>query len=205
MGRVKLRKSFAEFVKTELGSGFFLIVCGLPGTGKTVLAEQVAELKDYPLISSDRIRRELLRNEELFDNKVAADMRKRLLVYEEVFRQAEASLKGQGGAILDATFILQSLRRRAAEMAAKHNLTLVILQTDCPESVAIKRILSRTPDNFRSNALTEEAYLNNKKSFEAVDLDDLKGLYPNLNILYLLVDTRDDLSRDWSVINVAKR
>ncbi|MFC2071720.1 hypothetical protein ACFLUU_03250, partial [Chloroflexota bacterium] len=97
------------------------------------------------------------------------------------------------------------LRKRAAEIAAKHKRTFVILQTDCPQEVSIRRILNRTKENYESNALTEEAYLNNKKGFEAVDLDGLKGLYPNLSITHLIVDTRHDAPEDWYVIDVENR
>jgi len=124
---------------------------------------------------------------------------------EELFRQADEALDQSDGVILDATFITQSLRRQATEVAARHNLTFVILQTDCPQEVSIRRILSRTKDNYESNALTEEAYLNNKKRFEAVDLDDLKGLYPNLSIIHLIVDTRYDSPEEWYIISVEKR
>ena len=86
-------------------------------------------------------------------------------------------------------------------MAAKHNKTLVIQQTQCPQEVSIGRILKRTKENYESNALTEQAYLNNKKRFEAVDLDGLKIIYPSLNIIHLLVDTTSDLEDEWSVID----
>ena len=107
--------------------------------------------------------------------------------------------------ILDATFVTQSLRKRAAAIAAKHNLTFVILQTDCPQEVSIRRILERTKEDYVSNALTEQAYLNNKKKFEQVDLNDLKGLYPNLNIIHLIVDTSHDAPEYWYIIGVEKR
>ncbi|MFC1933516.1 hypothetical protein ACFLXU_07880, partial [Chloroflexota bacterium] len=93
----------------------------------------------------------------------------------------------------------------AAEIAAKHNRTFVILQTDCPQEVSIARILRRTKEDYQSNALTEQAYLNNKKRFEAVDLDGLKGLYLNLNIIHLIVDTSQDPPEDWYIIGVEKR
>jgi len=107
--------------------------------------------------------------------------------------------------ILDATFITQSLRRQTAAIAAKHELTFVILQTDCPQEVAIARILERTKEDYVSNALTRQAYLNNKKKFEEVNLNDLKKLYPNLSITHLIVDTRYDLPEDWYIIGVEKR
>ncbi len=199
-----MKEPFARFVETQLESGFLLIACGLPGTWKTETTEEVARIKGYPLLRSDLIRLEVLKDEDIFDEKVASDMDKRMMVYDEVFRQAEENLKKGNGVILDATFITQSLRRRAAEIAAKHNLTFVILQTDCPQEVSIRRILSRTKEDYQSNALTEAAYLNNKERFEAVDLDDLKGLYPNLNIIHLIVDTRYDPPEDWYVISEAK-
>jgi predicted kinase len=200
-----LREPFARFVESELGTGFLLIVCGLPGTWKTETTEEVSRIKGYPILRTDLIRLEVMKNEDIFDEKVASDMNKRTTVYDEMFARAEEILKKGDGAILDATFVTQSLRRRAAAIAAKHNLTFIIMQTDCPQEVAIARILKRTKENYESNALTAEAYLSNKKKFEEVNLDDLKGLYPNLNIIHFVVDTRNDRPEDWYIINVQKK
>ena len=200
-----MREPFVKFIEAELGSGFLLIACGLPGTWKTETTEEVSRIKGYPLLRSDLIRLEVLKNEDIFDEKVASNMDKRIMVYDEMFRQADECLKRGDGVILDATFITQSLRRRAAGIATKHNQTFVILQTDCPQEVAIRRILERTKEDYVSNALTEQAYLNNKKRFEEVDLDDLKELYPNLSIIHLRVDTRHDPPQDWYIIGAERR
>ena len=200
-----MKEPFAKFIETELGSGFLLIACGLPGTWKTETTEEVSRIKDYPLLRTDLIRVEILKNEDIFDEKVAANMGKRTLVYDEMFRQADEILDKGEGVILDATFVTQSLRRRAAGIANKHNRTFVILQTDCPQEVSITRILRRTKENYESNALTEQAYLNNKKGFEKVDSGDLKDLYPNLNIIHLIVDTRYDPPEDWYIIGAEGR
>ena len=200
-----MREPFVKFIETELGSGFLLIACGLPGTWKTETTEEVARIKGYPLLRSDLIRLEVLKNEDIFDEKVASNMDKRTMVYDEMFRQADECLEESEGVILDATFVTQSLRRCAAAIAAKHNRTFVILQTDCPQGISIERILKRTKEDYESNALTEQAYLNNKKKFEAVDLDDLKDLYPKLNIIHLIVDTRHDPPEDWYIIGVEKK
>jgi len=200
-----LKEPFVKFVENELGNGFLLIACGLPGTWKTETTEEVAKIKEYPLLRSDIIRLEVLKNEDIFNEKVASDMSKRTSVYDEMFRQADEILNKNVGVILDATFVTQSLRRRAAEIAAKHNLTFVILQTDCPQEVSIKRILNRTKENYESNALTEEAYLNNKAKFEAVDVDDLKRRNPSLNIVHLLVDTQYDPPAEWYITRLDRR
>ena len=200
-----MKEPFFKFIEAELGSGFLLIACGLPGSWKTETTEEVAKIKGYPLLRSDLIRLEVLKNEDIFDEKVASNMGKRTMVYDEMFRQADESLNKGDGVILDATFVTQSLRRRAAEIAAKHNRRFVILQTDCPQEVSIRRILRRTKENYESNALTEQAYLNNKKRFEKVDLNDLKDSYPNLSITHLLVDTQYDPPEEWYIIGVENK
>jgi len=200
-----LREPFLRFVETQLGDEFLLIACGLPGTWKTETTEEIARIKGCSLLRTDLIRLEVLKNEDIFDEKVAASMDKRTMVYDETFRRADEVLSHAREVILDATFVTQALRQRAAEIAAKHDLRFIILQTDCSQEVSIRRILNRTREDYQSNALTEQAYLNNKKKFEAVALDDLKRLYPNLEITHLVVDTTYDPPKDWYIISVNKR
>jgi predicted kinase len=204
-GGDNLKEPFARFVESKLGSGVLLITCGLPGTWKTETSEEISRIKGYPILRSDLIRLEVLKGENIFDEKVASDMSKRTMVYDETFRRADEALENGDSVIIDATFVTQSLRRRAAEIAAKHNKTFVILETHCPQEVAIARILRRTQEDYESNALTEQAYLNNKKKSEKVDLADLKRLYPRLNIVHLTVDTRYDPPEDWYIIGMEKR
>jgi len=203
--RNRLRELFTKFIESELKPGTLLITCGLPGTGKTGASRRISKIKGFPILRTDLIRLEVLKNEDISDEKVASNMSKRELVYYEMFRRADALAEKHEGVILDATFVTQKLRRRAAEIAAKHNMTFVILQTHCSEEVSIARILGRTKGKYESNALTRQAYLNNKKMFEPVDLDDLKKRYPNLRIVHLTVDTERDPPEDWYIIGMEKR
>ena len=200
-----MREPFAEFVKTELRPGILLITCGLPGTWKTETSQEISKIKGFPILRTDLIRLEVLKSEDVFDEKVASNMSRRELVYNEMFRRADDLAQKSEGVILDATFVTQKLRRRAAAIAAKHNMTFVILQTRCSEDASIARILRRTKENYESNALTRQAYLNNKKRFEPVDLDDLKKRHPQLEIAHLTVDTEYDPPEDWYVIGMEKR
>lgn len=195
-----MRKPFAEFVEAELNSNILLITCGFPGTWKTETSQEISKIKGYPILRTDLIRLEVLKNEDIFDVKVAGNMSKRELVYDEMFRQAKDIAQKGKGVILDATFVTQKLRRRAAEIAAKTEIPIVILQTSCSEDASITRILRRTKQNYESNALTKEAYINNKKRFESVDLDDLRQRHPNLEIIHLTVDTENDNPEDWYII-----
>ncbi|PIY22390.1 MAG: hypothetical protein COZ11_12825 [Deltaproteobacteria bacterium CG_4_10_14_3_um_filter_51_14] len=195
-----MREPFREFMERELEAATVLIACGLPASYKTETTEVIAAMKGYVILRTDMIRLEVLKDEDIFDEKVASNMNKRTLVYDEMFRLAdEIAAKGMG-VILDATFVTQSLRRRAAEAAARHGMSFVIQQTQCPREVSLRRISARSKENYESNALTEQAYTNNVKKFEAVDIRDIKASYPDLPITHLLIDTTSDEVSQWFVI-----
>jgi predicted kinase len=205
MRDAQLRESFAKFIKTELEPKTLLITCGLPATWKTETSEEVSKIKGYPILRSDLIRLDVLKNEDVFDPKVAGNMNKRLSVYDEMFRRASTLAEKGDSIILDATFVTQELRRRAAEIAEKNGMTFVILETSCPQEVSVERIKRRTKEKYESNALTVEAYLANKAKLEPVDLNDLKKRHPRLKILRLIVDTCNDSPKDWYIIGREKK
>lgn len=195
-----MKEPFRSYVRTKLGNRFVLVTCGLPGTWKTETSEEIARIKGYQLLRTDLFRLDVLKGQDIFNEKVAGNMDKRLLVYEAMFKAAEESLQKSEGVILDATFVKQSLRKRAAEIAAKNDRKFIILQTSCPQEVSIKRILARTKEKYESNALTEQAYLDNKKKFEPVDLKDLNKSLPDLSVTHLTVDTTYDPPELWFII-----
>ena len=200
-----MREPFIDFMKKEVGSDTVLIACGLPASYKTETTEVIARLKGYVILRTDMIRLEVLKGEDIFDEKVASNMDKRRLVYDEMFRLGEELAAKGESVVFDATFVSQSLRRRAAEVAAENRKRFVIQQTRCPQEVSLRRISERSKENYESNALTEQAYINNKKKFEAVDLEDLKRRFPTLNICHLLVDTTSDLETEWFVVDKVTR
>jgi predicted kinase len=202
-----MREPFDKFIKENLVPRTLLITCGLPASYKTETAEEISKIKGYPMLRSDIIRLEVLKNEDIFDAKVAGNMNKRLSVYDELFKRADelATKDNKGGMILDATFVTQELRERAAEIAAKHNMTFAIMQTSCSQEVSLSRISKRTKEKYESNALTPEAYLANKSKFEPVDINSIKKKYPTLKITHLTVDTCHNEIDKWLIIDEEKR
>jgi predicted kinase len=186
-----MKKPFQDYVKKDLGDRFLLITTGLPATWKTETADEVVKIKHCPMLRSDIIRLEVLKGQDVFDEKVAGNMNKRLSVYDELFRQAEETLKKSNCAILDATFITQELRKKAAAVATKSHTPLVIIQTQCPKEISLGRIAHRTKEKYESNAITEQAYLNNVGKFEAVDITDIKRELPSLAVTHIVVDTSE--------------
>jgi predicted kinase len=97
------------------------------------------------------------------------------------------------------------LRSRAAELAEKAGRTLVIAECVCTEEKSIERISKRTKENYESNALTKEAYLNNKALFQPIDAADLKKRFRTLPIIYLTIDTEHNDAADWKIKKIEKR
>lgn len=201
-----MEKEFKEVIQSEVPSDSVLISVGLPGSWKSPVTEEIAKMKGFQILRSDMIRLEVLKGEDVFDNKVASDPNRRKRVYEEMFRRAETTLKKDpSGLILDATFFTQELREKAAELADKFHRTFVIAECVCTEEKSIERILKRTKENYESNALTREAYLNNQALFETVDVDDLKRKLKTLPMIHLTIDTEQDTLPGWRIKKIEKR
>jgi predicted kinase len=201
-----MTESFADFLQANLNERTLLITCGLPASFKSGISEEASKMKGYPILRSDMIRREVLKNQDIFDAKVAGNMSNRMSVYDEMFRQADMQATGNvDGVILDATFVTQDLRERAAEVAARHGMALVIVETSCPQEVALERIKKRTKEKYESNALTEEAYFANKNKWEPVDVKAIKKKYPQLKVTYAVVDTCQYGMANWFITKTENR
>jgi predicted kinase len=201
-----MEKDFAEVIDAEVPGDAVLISVGLPGSWKSPVTEEIARMKGFEILRSDMIRLDVLKGQDIFDNKVASSPENRARVYEEMFRRAETALQaGSRGLILDATFFTQDLRAKAAGLAEKAKRTFVIAECVCSEEQSIQRILKRTKEKYESNALTKEAYLNNKAIFEAVNPGGLKKKFPTLPIIHLTIDTEFDTAPDWKIRKIEKR
>ena len=201
-----MERSFSEVIESEVPTNCVLISVGLPGSWKSPVTEEIARMKGFQILRSDMIRLEVLKGQDIFDNQVASSPENRRKVYEEMFRLAKEALEtSQGGLILDATFISQELRGRAAEIAGRAHRPFVIAECACTEEKSIERILKRTKENYESNALTREAYLNNKTIFQPIDIDDLKSRIQNLSIIHLTIDTEYNTALDWKIRKIEKR
>ena len=195
-----MREAFADYIRRTLPEDALLITCALPATWKTETSAEIAKMKGYPILRTDLVRLEVLKDLDIFDNRVASNMDNRKRVYDEVFGRANEIIKKGDGLIIDATFVTGGLRRRAAEIAWANDKKFVILETRCPREISISRIMRRTREKYESNALTEQAYVNNEKKWEDIDIFSLKKDHPALEILHLTVDTARDEPEEWFII-----
>jgi len=200
-----MEKDFVKVVESEVPNDCVLISVGLPGSWKSPVTEQIAKMKGFQILRSDIIRLDVLKGLDVFDRRVASNPENRKKVYDEMFRQAAEVLRTSiKGLILDATFFTQQLRSKAAELAQEANRTFVIAECVCTEEKSIERILKRTKEHYESNALTREAYLNNKALFQAVNMKDLKKRFKRVPMVHLTIDTEDDSLPGWKIKRIEK-
>ncbi|MFC6734896.1 AAA family ATPase, partial [Halolamina salina] len=82
-----------------------VLVCGLPGTGKSTVAERIAELLPARMLRTDVVRKELFPEPTYEAEESAA-------VYDELFDRARDRLDAGEHVVLDATFRRRRLRQR---------------------------------------------------------------------------------------------
>lgn len=124
------------------------LVGGLPGTGKSTVAEHLSLATGAMVLGTDAVRRSLSAVGELtgpvggygVGMYSAADKAR---VYTEVLLQARELLESGRSVILDASWIDPDERRRAAVLADEVHAELVQLRCHCPEALANERIRQR--------------------------------------------------------------
>lgn len=126
-----------------------VVVGGGPGTGKTTVARGLAEKIGAQVISTDEVRRELVRSGEVEGRagELGAGLyapEKVSAVYDEVLYRARTWLGAGHTVVVDGTWRDSGQRDRAHTVAAETYSTIVELRCTLPVSEAKRRIAART-------------------------------------------------------------
>jgi hypothetical protein len=116
-----------------------VVVCGLPGVGKTTVARMVADRLGVEPLRTDVVRRELFPDPDYTDEE-------RRAVYEALFDRARTRLDRGADVVLDGTFADPAPRERTRELAAAAGTERRLVEVTCEESVVRERIVGRTDD-----------------------------------------------------------
>ena len=117
-------------------TGRLVVVCGLPGVGKTTVAERVAAHVDGRIRRTDVIRKELFDDPEYTDAETEA-------VYDELLARARDDVDAGDAVVLDATFADARFRAAARETAAAAAAEFDLVEVACDEAVVERRIERR--------------------------------------------------------------
>ncbi len=130
-----------------------VLVGGLPGTGKSTLAQALASQASFELIRSDQIRKELAASSGLggarSDNVHAAGIytpQWTEKTYQACLDRADAALLEGKRLLVDATFRQESHRRRFLELAATCGVPAVLLVCEANPNVVKSRLENRRDD-----------------------------------------------------------
>jgi predicted kinase len=116
-----------------------VLVCGLPGVGKSTLAKDLAPLINAVILSSDKIRK------ELFPKPIYSKQEVKL-IYDVMILIAKYLHRAGFNCIIDATF---NKMRSRAELKNKLMLPkkeLHIVECICPEDTVVSRLRGRKND-----------------------------------------------------------
>ena len=145
LDRARKLLSLAGRHASGLNQPLVLLVRGLMGTGKSVLARGLAGLLGAEHLQTDSIRRELFqagdRQAGYGEQLYAAD--KRAQVYKEMLRRAEVLVGSGVSVVLDGTFLSHDVRQQSLQIASRCQSPFMMFECRCPEQVVLDRIRNR--------------------------------------------------------------
>jgi predicted kinase len=144
-----------QFVRPSL-----LIVCGLPGSGKSTLSKRLRHLFDTKLFMSDDVRRELPECSAhsgpvpYGQGIYRPEMRGR--VYAHLLNLAQEELKRGRSVVLDATFTRRKWREEAVRLASDTGSNILFFECTSTKETLLTRLgRRRTGDGSLSDARPE--------------------------------------------------
>ena len=125
-----------------------LITCGLMGTGKSTLTEELGFELGITTCNSDIIRKQLagLPAEEQIRNAFNEGLYNQQAheaTYLELLHKAQEKLETGSSVIIDASFAHRDQRSAFAVLAQAHNVPLIILHVACSDAENKRRLLER--------------------------------------------------------------
>lgn len=122
----------------ERGPGALVLTCGTIGTGKTTVAEALADLTGGVVVSSDRVRRQAAA-----DASGRYSDASRAAVYGRLLEHARPVVRSGRTAILDATYSKRAWREEAAARARDLGCECYLVETVAPREEVIARLSAR--------------------------------------------------------------
>lgn len=162
-----------------------VIVCGLPGVGKTTIAKKLALLIDAVVLSTDKIRKEIIPNPTY-------QKEERRLIYDVMILIAKYLQKIDKNCVLDATFNREYSRNRVKNELKVAEGQFFIVECTCPEEIVLSRLRNRKDDYSDADS---EIYQKMKKIYEPVTtkhihIDTSKDLEHNIKLVFRHITER---------------
>lgn len=135
-----------------------VVVCGLPGAGKTTVSEHAVDALDAELFRTDVVRKELFPDPEYTPEEVRA-------VYDELLSRAADALRDGDPVVVDGTFKERELRGDARRTAEDVGVPLTLVKVECEADVVRERIRARSGDESDADFAIHQQF---REQFEAI-------------------------------------
>jgi len=136
-----------------------LVLFGLPASGKTFLADELAKEFGCVHFNTDIVRKQFIEKPDYSDKE-------KRLVYKKMLELSAKELEKGNCIILDGTFYRETMRKKAGELAKKYLDTAVFIELTVTDSEAKRRISERARKKKSPSDATFPVYLKLKKRFQ---------------------------------------
>jgi predicted kinase len=143
-----------------------IIVCGLPGSGKTTLSQKLASQWHAVHISSDVVRKKLIARPTYSEEEKKS-------VYDELGRLAAAAMTEGRDVVVDATCYLKEQRDALRKLAQAAGVKSYIVLCTLSENEVRERLAMRGPRGMSDADFS--IYLKVKGMFEPVDEEHVEA------------------------------
>lgn len=147
----------------DLSEPALIVVCGVPGVGKTTVATTIAERLNGELLRTDVVRKDVLPDPEYTEEETR-------MVYRELFDRGREAIERGDSVVLDGTFRARRFRDHAAGVADRSNATFRLVKVECAPEVVKERIADRTDDASDADF---EIHVKYRKEFEPLEREHL--------------------------------
>jgi predicted kinase len=138
-----------------------IILSGLPGSGKTVVAESLSRALSVPILSIDSIEAAMWRTG-------LAKAETGVAAYEVARALADENLRLRHTVIVDAVNPVEAPRAAWRNLAAKHRISLKIIECVCSdETIHRQRIEARVRSTADRHEITWARLLQRRAEYEA--------------------------------------
>jgi predicted kinase len=153
---------------------FMIITCGLTGSGKSTIINEVVKEKGFTILASDRLRKQLVgispeeHKYEEFDEGIYSKELTEKTYLHMIEEGKKLLLEGQS-VVLDACFPKKWQRQKTFDAAKEANAQFLCIEFICPEEVVRKRLERRFDSKKGVSDGRWEIYVAQKETFEEVD------------------------------------
>ena len=133
----RLRSAYAEELpKTTYTSPSLVILCGLPGTGKSHFARELARRAPFVWLNSDRTRKLLV-------DRPSYSRREHRRVFSAMHVLTKGYLRDGYSVVFDATNLNENVRRPLYESANEVGVEPLIIRFTAPSDLVHRRLINR--------------------------------------------------------------